>query len=133
MHGMIAVLSLMCIGVNVSHANTQKFDNAYLKWQAEQRAHDTRLQQKNNQINAQHYLGKPHVQTTSGSFNHGKVSINHASVVELQQLNGVGIKKAQAIIDYRQQYGRFKSIQDLKHVKGIGPKFLEKNLEKLSL
>jgi competence protein ComEA len=39
--------------------------------------------------------------------------------------------KAQAIIDYREQHGEFESINDLLHVKGIGPSTLERNGDSL--
>ncbi len=44
-------------------------------------------------------------------------------------MNGVGIKKAQAIVDYRTQKGEFSSLDDLLAVKGIGPVVIEKNKE----
>lgn len=47
------------------------------------------------------------------------ININTASEAELVLLNGVGSKKAQAIIAYRKQYGHFKSINDIKKVPGI--------------
>ena len=56
------------------------------------------------------------------------VNINTASVAELADgLNGVGEKRAQAIIDYRQQHGAFTSVEQLQAVKGIGEAVLEKN------
>lgn len=51
-----------------------------------------------------------------------KVNINTGDVQELQKLNGIGEKKAQQIIAYRQKNGQFKSIEDLKQVSGIGDK-----------
>jgi competence protein ComEA len=55
------------------------------------------------------------------------VNINTATTDELVALKkGLGPAKAQAIVDYRKANGPFKSVDDLKHVKGIGNKRLEK-------
>ena len=55
------------------------------------------------------------------------VDINHASLSELQKLNGVGVKTAQSILEYKKQHGCFTSIDALTKVKGIGKKTIEKN------
>ena len=63
-----------------------------------------------------------------------KVSINKASAEELARvLNGVGLKKAQAIVSYREEYGPFKTIDDLRQVPGMGGTLVEKNLSHLML
>jgi competence protein ComEA len=54
------------------------------------------------------------------------VNINTATKDELVALEGIGPAKAQAILDYRKANGPFKSVDDLKNVKGIGAKRLEK-------
>ena len=51
----------------------------------------------------------------------GLVNINTASLFELQTLPGIGVVKAQAIIDFRTAHGSFTSIEDLNNVPGIGP------------
>lgn len=48
------------------------------------------------------------------------VNINTASKEELTKVNGIGDSKAQAIIDYRNNIGKFTSIEDIKKVTGIG-------------
>lgn len=53
------------------------------------------------------------------------ININTASAAELATLKGIGPAKAQAIVDHREQSGQFKSVDDLKLVRGIGDKMLE--------
>lgn len=64
----------------------------------------------------------------------GSVDINTADAAALAEgLNGVGIKKAQAIVDYRQKHGAFKSMNDLAKVKGISTVLIEKNKDNIAL
>ncbi|MCU4494241.1 ComEA family DNA-binding protein [Acinetobacter guillouiae] len=121
----------------------QQFDQAYLNWKAQQQAHDAQLKK----VDDQYYLSRPNSQKPPSNSNHKgssssaqssnssalKVSLNSANAEQLQQLTGVGAKKAQAIIAYRNQNGGFKSIDDLKKVKGIGEKLFEQNRARLSL
>jgi competence protein ComEA len=58
---------------------------------------------------------------------HPVLNINNASIEQLEQIKGIGAKKAQAIIEYRLQHGNFATIEDLSNVKGIGSKFIAKN------
>ncbi|WP_392566367.1 ComEA family DNA-binding protein [Utexia brackfieldae] len=59
-----------------------------------------------------------------------QVNINSASAQELaDKLQGIGLNKAQRIVEYREQYGPFVSIEQLKEVKGIGQSILDKNLD----
>lgn len=48
------------------------------------------------------------------------ININKANKEELQQLQGIGESTAEKIIEYRNQNGNFKQIEDLKNVPGIG-------------
>lgn len=54
-----------------------------------------------------------------------KININLADSIELQQLSGIGEKKAKQIMSYRQENGSFQKIEDLKNVSGIGEKTFE--------
>ena len=63
-----------------------------------------------------------------------KVNINKADAQEISAvLNGVGLKKAEAIVAYRNAKGKFTSIEQLAEVKGIGEATLNKNRDKLVL
>ena len=52
-------------------------------------------------------------------------NVNTANAVTLRRVNRIGVVKAQAIIDYRNQHGPFRSLDELTRVRGIGPATLE--------
>ncbi len=54
-----------------------------------------------------------------------QVDINKASVDELVTLPKIGPKIAEQIVKYRQEHGPFRTIEDLKAIKGIGDKTIE--------
>ncbi len=54
------------------------------------------------------------------------ININTADAAALDALDGIGEKKAEAIIAYRTEHGEFKALEDLKEVPGIGDKMFEK-------
>ena len=58
----------------------------------------------------------------------GVVNVNTASVEELQLLPGIGESRAQAVVELRKLRGGFKSLDELKQVKGIGDASLERLL-----
>lgn len=62
-----------------------------------------------------------------------KVNINTAGVQALQQLDGIGPSKAQAIIDYREHNGGFQTPEDLTKVRGIGEHTLDANRDRITL
>ena len=63
-----------------------------------------------------------------------RVSVNAAYAEDLARaMNGVGLKKAQAIVSYREEYGPFKTVDDLKQVPGMGSALVERNLSHLTL
>ncbi|SDC23778.1 ComEA family DNA-binding protein [Acinetobacter boissieri] len=103
---------------SVVYANPASYDQQYLKWKEDQSV----------------YVKQP-TQSVIKVVNQvqDKVAINQADLKKLQQLHGVGEKKAQAIIEYRKTHGPFKQLIELKNVSGIGEKFFEKNKDILVL
>jgi len=61
------------------------------------------------------------------------ISINTATKEELMTLSGIGESKANNIINYRNENGNFKSIEELKNVKGIGDSIFEKIKDSITL
>jgi len=77
-------------------------------------------------------------QSTAGSAssqtaNEDPINLNTANVTDLQKLAGVGQKKAEKIIEYRETHDGFKSVDDLKQVSGIGDKTLAKFRNQLTV
>ncbi|MBI5437165.1 MAG: helix-hairpin-helix domain-containing protein [Nitrosomonadales bacterium] len=61
------------------------------------------------------------------------VNLNTATREELDGVKGIGPVKAQAIIEYRTKNGLFKSVDDLKNVKGFGDKTVAKMRSELTV
>ncbi|EJQ58779.1 MULTISPECIES: helix-hairpin-helix domain-containing protein [Bacillus] len=60
------------------------------------------------------------------SKSEGKVQINTASKEQLEKITGIGSRKAESILKYREEHGPFQKIEDLLEIDGIGAKSLEK-------
>ena len=124
---LIIALLLLSLLAWVPSGYAQSFDQNYLNWKAEQQAWDDRIQAPKSVKRA---VSPVQPQSVTDA---DKISLNQASVEQLQQLQGVGLKKAQAIVAYRQKQGAFKSIDELQQVTGIGPAIFQKNKARLSL
>lgn len=61
------------------------------------------------------------------------VNINTATAAQLQSLRGIGPKTAELIIEWREQEGPFKSVEQLLAIKGIGEKTLARLRDRLTL
>jgi competence protein ComEA len=58
----------------------------------------------------------------------GTVDLNSADAATLvKELDGIGMARAKAIVEYREKNGRFRSADEILNVKGIGPQVLEQN------
>lgn len=62
------------------------------------------------------------------------VNVNLASAEQLAEvLDGVGMTRAAAIVQYRENYGKFERVEELLMVRGIGESVLETNRSRISL
>lgn len=68
----------------------------------------------------------PPVAATAGDVQPTQLDLNSAQLAQLEQLPGIGQKRAQAIIDYREAHGGFRSVSQLLQIKGIGRAMLRK-------
>jgi competence protein ComEA len=73
------------------------------------------------------------VQATAPTAEEPVIDINKADAATLDLLPGIGAKKADAIIAYREEHGPFQRIEDIKNVKGIGEKMFAKMKDRLSV
>jgi comEA protein len=62
-----------------------------------------------------------------------KININTADSLKLQTLPRIGPKVAQKIIDFRKKHGKFKKIEEIMKVKGIGEKIFQEIKEKITV
>ena len=93
--------------------------------------------QNNNNNNAN--IGGKHTNNGNNLNNNvsitknNKININKANVSELKQITGIGESTANKIIDYRENVGKFKKIEDIKEVKGIGESKFESLKNKITI
>ena len=72
--------------------------------------------------------------TTAVNSVSDKININTASAADIQKaLIGIGAKKAEAIVQYREKFGKFVAPEQLLEVKGIGQATLDKNRDRFEL
>lgn len=124
----LTILSVLCSSFAAAAKN-----ESYADWKAKQQQYDARLKQQQNQPSqnhSNHYLAKPELTAVSSA---DRIRLNSATVEQLQQLHGIGQKKAEAIIEYRNTHGKFKRVEDIQLVKGIGPALFAKNQARLAL
>ena len=63
----------------------------------------------------------------------GPISLNTATVEQLDELEGIGPTTAQKILDWRKEHGGFRSVDDLQQISGIGPKRFESLKDKVRM
>lgn len=101
-------------------ANSKNINHAQ-KLQDEMVIYVPRMDEEMEEVQFESIVTSPETNPSSNLVN-----INMANESELSTLPGIGPSKAQAIIAYRQEQGKFQTVDDLKNVTGIGDKTFEK-------
>lgn len=93
------------------------------------------LGNQNNNVNTggKHANNGNNLNNNVSITKNNKININTANVSELKQITGIGESTANKIIDYRENVGKFKKIEDIKEVKGIGESKFESLKNKITI
>ena len=98
---------------------------------------EEKVSENNNNININSSGKGQNVKTDRNNVsvikNNSKININTANISELKQITGIGESTANKIIDYRENVGKFKKIEDIKEVKGIGDTKYESLKNKITI
>ena len=78
-------------------------------------------------------LVEEETKTNDNANTNTKISLNTATLEQLMTLTGIGESKAKAIIEYRDQNGKFEKVEDLKNVPGIGEAIFEKIKDQITI
>jgi len=84
----------------------------------------SQLKQENEQLRNE-LSGKVQIAGASTENVGDKININTANAIGLDKLPGIGPARAADIISYRESHGGFKTIEEMKNIKGIGDKTFE--------
>lgn len=114
----------------------KKDDNSQDKYAANLELRISELEQKISQVEQGQVAG-----ASQEDSNHEiqeenqieKVNINTASTEKLDKLPGVGVTRAQYIVEYRESHGGFKTTVEIQNIKGIGPAMYEKMKDMITI
>lgn len=73
------------------------------------------------------------ITTAAGAGAAETIDINTADKATLMMVKGVGERRAEAIISYREQFGPFDSVEELMEIEGIGPATINANRDILTV
>lgn len=85
------------------------------------------------QMNTTQHHRTSHERVNKAADPQGKIDINSADAKSLTLLKGIGQKRAEAIVKYREANGNFKSVDELSKVKGISKSIIEKNRDHMTV
>jgi competence protein ComEA len=107
--------------------NHPSFAPAYIIEDFEKKMKEERMKQNLVDYNLPlPYQEKNEMEIKKKELQKGQININTARIDELIQIPGIGPAYAKKIIDYRKKYNGFRTIEEIKRIKGIGDKTFEK-------
>ena len=108
-------------------------DKIYIPSVSEEKASENNNNNINMNSSGKGQNIKTDINNVSVMKNNSKININTANISELKQITGIGESTANKIIDYRENVGKFKKIEDIKEVKGIGDAKYESLKNKITI
>lgn len=108
-------------------------DKVYIPSIEEEKSLGNQNNNNNANIGGKHTNNGNNLNNNVSITKNNKININTANVSELKQITGIGESTANKIIDYRQNVGKFKKIEDIKEVKGIGESKFESLKNKITI
>ncbi len=94
---------------------------------------DSNKKKKSIKAKTKSTKSSPKTKSTTKTVSSKKVNINKADVETLSTLDGIGQKRAEAIVKYRKKHGAFKKPEDIMQVEGIGEKTYKNNKNLIKL
>ena len=122
-----AALFLIGIMFLVSALSSPRFNNIPV-YEITEMPTPTRAYETTAPITQAPIVTLPESETVNQTTTLSRININTATKEELMLLKSVGEVKAQAIIDYRNNNGRFRDVYELSNVEGISDKISAENL-----
>ncbi len=104
------------VGGMTSNASTKNVNLAYVLQDGE-KIHIPSVEEENSNLEQIQVIS-----SANTSSKNSKININKATLAELQKISGIGESTAKKIIEYRNINGKFKKIEELKQITGIGDK-----------
>lgn len=104
------------VGGITSNASIKNVNLAYVLQDGE-KIHIPSVEEENSNLEQIQVIS-----SANTSSENGKININKATLAELQKISGIGESTAKKIIEYRNINGKFKKIEELKQITGIGDK-----------
>ena len=108
-------------------------DKVYIPSIEEEKTIGNQNNNNNANIGGKHTNNGNNLNNNVSITKNNKININTANVSELKQITGIGESTANKIIDYRENVGKFKKIEDIKEVKGIGDSKFESLKNKITI